>query len=715
MVRNHIAVWLALAMNSLACLAAGQVWATRPSDAKDVERVLAGTDSAAKTTAIQYLANHLQIAREMDDSALTELAKCADDPSPELRSATAVLVGLRWVQMRSEPSPSAVAIELKLAEDPDLEVRHDAVSAGLKFIKDKSDEVVSGLVQAGMDVRAYDERLEGQIIFALEGVAKQRLVPLLERYWRNCERDPDRATWAYVMYLGATGEEPPGVERLEKVGKFIVPIFGKGGFERKEIEAEVKKRLPAGVAEEIILGRERGRVFGELVVNGVGKRRLVIAMLAKSHEIEVEGDVSRSYSIATPQGLARVREAAKEADQVEKNAGATTRPGYLATFNELYEHLGRVYPNFQMKGIDWKKVGQELLPRAAKVHTDREFGLLVEELVARLEDSHAIVEAGSELPPDPDLPEWDPGVACLIDDKGNPVVYVVESGSPAEAAGLRVGMTVVSVNGVPAKEAMDLWMREQRKYFGYSSDRLLEYDAARGFLQQYERGTDVTMGLEDINGRNMVISAEATIGTRYLPRLPMPRKGIEDAANVSWTLLGNGVGYIYVRRIQTGLEESLDQALRDFGDIKGLIIDVRGNSGGGFDSDTAIRNFDLSPANVAEPGRPRYRGPIALLIDEKCISAGEGWSSWFIANKRARVFGTTTAGASSRKEAYQLANGMYQVVVPLKAYSGFLDRPIERRGLEPDVEVRCNAGDLARGRDTVVETARDWLMTAKMP
>ena len=31
---------------------------------------------------------------------------------------------------------------------------------------------------------------------------------------------------------------------------------------------------------------------------------------------------------------------------------------------------------------------------------------------------------------------------------------------------------------------------------------------------------------------------------------------------------------------------------------------------------------------------------LALLIDERCISAGEGWASWFIANKRARTFGT---------------------------------------------------------------------------
>ena len=56
-----------------------------------------------------------------------------------------------------------------------------------------------------------------------------------------------------------------------------------------------------------------------------------------------------------------------------------------------------------------------------------------------------------------------------------------------------------------------------------------------------------------------------------------------------------------------------------------------------------------------------------------------------------------------------MSNGLYKVEIPVKAYTGFLDRPIERRGLEPDIAVRCTAGDLARGRDTVAEAAADWL------
>jgi len=370
--------------------------------------------------------------------------------------------------------------------------------------------------------------------------------------------------------------------------------------------------------------------------------------------------------------------------------------------------MGRVYPAFEIKGIDWKAVGDELLPRANTVQTDEEFGLLCMELTARLQDSHALVLDGTATRPAPPLPEWDPGFACLIDDCGKPVVYYIDHSGPAYKKGVEIGMTVVSINGTPAEEALQITMDQISKYQGYSSARYLQYHAARFFIRQMNHGTNVKFVMTDTKGRVDDFELPTTLESRYLPRLPVPIDDIRDSSNVSWTMLKNKLGYIYVRRIRSDLIQSLDEAVDDLSRADGLIIDVRGNSGGGFDSRRAFINFD--PTSTEEPKRPRFEDPIALLTDARCISAGEGWASWFIANKRATVFGEPTAGASARKNTYTLKNGLYKVVIPVKLYRGFLDRPIEGRGLEPDIPIRQNAADLADEKDTVLETAKLWLL-----
>ena len=66
-------------------------------------------------------------------------------------------------------------------------------------------------------------------------------------------------------------------------------------------------------------------------------------------------------------------------------------------------------PELRAQGDRLGRSARVAPPRRA-VETEEQFGLLVEELVARLEDSHAVVLEGSAAtPPVPDLPQWDPG------------------------------------------------------------------------------------------------------------------------------------------------------------------------------------------------------------------------------------------------------------------------------------------------------------------
>ncbi|MGQ9648537.1 MAG: PDZ domain-containing protein [Phycisphaerae bacterium] len=264
-------------------------------------------------------------------------------------------------------------------------------------------------------------------------------------------------------------------------------------------------------------------------------------------------------------------------------ATASGRAEYAKAFKDLYEHLGRRYPCFELKGIDWQAVGDELLPKAARAKTDQELGLLCVQLVACLKDSHAHVMPGSAPVPELPLPQWDPGLACLLDDGERLVVFHVDPGGPADKAGVTAGMIVLSVNGKRADTAMKDWMKLTSTYVGYSSDRCLQHDAARMFLRRHRRGEIVRLWVQDLQGKSREFELTADMGIRYIPRLPVPIEGISDSAAASRKRLDDNIGYLSVQRVHANLLELLDRAIAGLGGIRGLIIDVRGNSGGGFD------------------------------------------------------------------------------------------------------------------------------------
>ena len=240
-----------------------------------------------------------------------------------------------------------------------------------------------------------------------------------------------------------------------------------------------------------------------------------------------------------------------------------SKTSYEQALHDLYDRLGRDYPCFQLKEIDWRAVGERLLPRVKDVGNDEQFGLLCLEMVAALKDSHAqVLPAAAQLPAVP-FPRWDAGFACLVDDRGKPVVYYVAAESSAALAGLQVGMTVEGINGVGAADAIDQTMKQLSRYVGYSSDRYLRYHAVRFFARQMKQGESIDLLVSDATGQERTLQMKAERPAGYVPRLPVPVEGIADAGNVSWKMLENGIGYIYVRRIQPDLITLLDQAVKD--------------------------------------------------------------------------------------------------------------------------------------------------------
>lgn len=612
----------------------------------------------------------------------------------------------RWINSIAGWPADPMATEIMYhAADPRApkELRYYAIYFGLSGRAKNSPNVLrlfADIILTEKDDRNFGSQTVGRVVWSIRSEEDKATVA---RYLNNALADhekysPKKLGQVTKVYEGLTGKKPATYDQYSSRGSYFV------GFTHRRLKSssDLTNFCDATFAEK--------PYFEKLVVGTKGSIQgmaLVFVRGPKGLEQCVEDLKAIDAVSLQVGGPASLLKGSKDWQAALRGTAEPTPDEFAQAFRELYETLGEEYAHFAVKEIDWQAIGLEFQPRVEKLRSRAEFCLLCQELVARLEDSHAYLFKGTVEPESPKVPLWDPGFACLFDAQGRPIVYHVDSGSPAEQAGLTAGMTITRVNDRNVKDVIADKVTRTRKYSGYSSSRYLRYHVGQWLGRQMDRDSMVQLDAIDVDGKQHQFKVKATLGVRYLPRLPVPIKGISDSANISWKRLDDETGYIYVRRIRSDLPDRLDAAVAELKECSGLIIDVRGNSGGGFDAGRAFRNFDLDDIN--EPERPRFKGPIAVLIDSRCISAGEGWVSWFRSRDRGKFFGETTAGASSRKTTVNVLHGDYKVRFSVKAYRGFLDRPIERIGIEPDVEVHQTAEGLSNQSDAVLNAARQYL------
>lgn len=136
----------------------------------------------------------------------------------------------------------------------------------------------------------------------------------------------------------------------------------------------------------------------------------------------------------------------------------------------------------------------------------------------------------------------------------------------------------------------------------------------------------------------------------------------------------------YARSVLDGLPET---ETAEAGALKGVIIDLRGNTGGNmypmiaaihrFLPDDSILRFktrkftmpitkDFVLRSVGLEAQPALDCPVALLTDEWTASSGEAVLLCFRGLEKARTFGGATAGYASANEPYPMPDGSQLVL-----------------------------------------------------
>lgn len=238
--------------------------------------------------------------------------------------------------------------------------------------------------------------------------------------------------------------------------------------------------------------------------------------------------------------------------------------------------------------------------------------------------------------------------------------------SPAAAAGITEGDVITRINGTP-----------------YTGEQLNEATAAI----QGEENTDVTVTIKKPDGTEK--------------DLTMKRKSIH-VDSVESELLEDNIGYIAIMQFSstapTEFKTHLDELVSK--GIKGLVVDVRDNTGGTTDAVESIASSFLKKGDIIyytsdKYGKKMYAKcsrdgntdlPLVVLSNGNSASASEIFIASVKENDRGIIVGEKSYGKGVVQQLFEINDGT-AIKITVEKYFTPDGNDIHKKGIVPDYEV----------------------------
>ena len=270
---------------------------------------------------------------------------------------------------------------------------------------------------------------------------------------------------------------------------------------------------------------------------------------------------------------------------------------------------------------------------------------------------------------------------------GNLVIIAPIEDSPAELAGLKADDYILEINGKSTK--------------GISIDKAA--DQIRG-----EKGTTVSLLIKrgDAEPKLYVIVRDEievkSVSTKMPIETPMP----------------DDIQYIRLSSfISKNASNEIQNILRNCGDKKGIILDLRSNPGGLLSNAISISDMFLNGGVIVSTiDRDRYKDttratftnltnkPVVILINKGSASASEILSGALKDNHRAVIIGEQSFGKGLVQEINKLPNntGMNLTIQRYLTPNG---TDINKKGITPDIVVELTEKNVEAKDDVQLKKA----------
>ncbi|MFN8672364.1 MAG: S41 family peptidase [Candidatus Sericytochromatia bacterium] len=367
-----------------------------------------------------------------------------------------------------------------------------------------------------------------------------------------------------------------------------------------------------------------------------------------------------------------------------------------------WNDINYYFPYKNLIGEDWNKVLEEFIPKFLETKSELAYSQVLEELICRINDSHAGLNSKSVYEVDKGL-KTIPIKASFIENK----LVVTESLEPS----IKKGDIVESINGNKINDII----KSKNKYLCASNEagklHILTYDI---FRTNNDKST-----IEVNNGTDI---KNITIDTLLLR--DFYKKLYKDKIELPYfRFLTKDIGYVSLGEIEF---KDLEKIKTDFKNTKGLIIDIRNypnsfvvNKFADYLYPEAKEFVIFSAVDPQNPGNfilmPKfktgkknpdyYKGKVIILVNNTSISQAEYTAMALKQAPKALIVGNQTMGADGNVSSINLVgSGLSTGISGIGVYNPD-GSDTQRVGIKIDVEVKPTIKGIKEGKDELLEKA----------